>query len=92
MLEETRQIKPFWQAYRAAVSSQGVPDSRADWFVRWAQQFAHAIPGIALRARTQADVGASLGELAQQAHVESWQDDQAQEALRAPYQLCLPLL
>jgi Phage integrase, N-terminal SAM-like domain len=49
------------------------------------------MPGLPLRARTKAHVRAFLSDLAQQAHVESWQVDQAQEALRALYRECLPL-
>jgi hypothetical protein len=86
MREEIKEVKHFWQEYRAAVSSQGVTDSGADWFVRWAQRFARAMPDIPLRARTKAHVRAFLSDLAQQAHVESWQADQAQEALRVLYQ------
>jgi Phage integrase, N-terminal SAM-like domain len=91
MQEETKEVKRLWQEYRAAVSSQGVPDSRADWFVRWAQRFAHPMPGIPLRARTKVQVRAFLSDLAQQAHVESWQVNQAQESLRVLYQEFLPL-
>jgi hypothetical protein len=54
MREETKEVKHLWQEYRAAVSSQGVPDSRADWFVRWAQRFARAMLGLPLRALTKA--------------------------------------
>lgn len=34
MQEERKEVKQFWREYRAAVSSHGVPDSRADWIVR----------------------------------------------------------
>ena len=90
MQEEIKHVKPFWQEYRAAILSQGVSQARADWFVRWAQRFARAVPGVPLRARTQAHVRAFLSDLAQQAHVQPWQVDQAQEALRVLYQQCLP--
>jgi hypothetical protein len=56
MHKEPKEVKHFWQEYRAAVSSQGVPDSKVDWFVRWAQRFARAMPSIPLRARTKAHV------------------------------------
>jgi integrase len=49
------------------------------------------MPGIPLRARTKVQVRAFLSHLVQQAHVESWQVNQAQEALRVLYQECLPL-
>ena len=73
MQEAPKEVKHCWQKYRAVVSSQGVPDARADWFVRWAQRFARAMPGIPLRARTKAHVRVFLSDLTQQVHVESWQ-------------------
>ena len=91
MQEDSKEVKRFWREYRAAVSSHGVPDPRADWFVRWAQRFARAMPGMPLGGRTKAHVRAFLSNLAHQAHVEPWQADQAQEALRVLYQDCLPL-
>jgi len=91
MQEEIKQVKQFWQGYRAAVLGQGVPTARADWLVRWAQQFARAMPGIPLHARTEAHVRAFLSDLAHRAHVEPWQVDQAQEAVRVLYQECFPL-
>ena len=91
MQKELKQVKHFWQQYRAAVLGQGVPAARADWLVRWAQRFARAMPGVPLRARTEAHVRAFLRDLGQQAHVEPWQVDQAQEALRMLYQERLPL-
>jgi hypothetical protein len=91
MCEETKGVKHLWQEYWAAVSSQGVPESRADWFVRWAQRFARSMPALPLRWRTKAHVSAFLCDLAQQTHVESWHADQAQAALRVLYQECLPL-
>jgi Phage integrase, N-terminal SAM-like domain len=91
MQEATKEVKHLWQEYRAVISSQGVPDSSADWLVRWAQRFARAMPGLPLRACTQAHVRAFLSDLAQQAHVESWQVNQAQDALRVLDQECFPL-
>ncbi|MBI3327809.1 MAG: phage integrase N-terminal SAM-like domain-containing protein [Nitrospinae bacterium] len=88
---EAKRVNNFWQEYRAAVLRQGVPHARADGLVRWAQRFARAVPGVPLRTRAEADVRAFLSHLAQQAHVEPWQVDQAQEALRVLYQHCLPL-
>jgi hypothetical protein len=63
MRKDTNEVKHFWQEYRAAVASQGVPDSRADWLARWAQRFACAAPGVPLRARTEAHVRAFLSDL-----------------------------
>ena len=90
MQEERKPVKPFWQRYRAAVLGQGVPAAKADWLVRWAQRFARAMPGIPLRARTEAHVRAFLRDLGQQTHVEPWQVEQAPEALHMLYQHCLP--
>jgi hypothetical protein len=91
MAENIKRVKDFWQEYRAAVLRQGVPPARAEWFVRWAQRFARAATGVPLRTRTEAHVRAFLSDLEGQAHVEPWQVEQAQEALRVLYQACLPL-
>jgi hypothetical protein len=91
MQEELKHVKQFWREYRAAVLGQGVPPARAEWLERWAQRFARAMPGVPLRTRTEAHVRAFLCDLRQQAHVEPWQIDQAQEVLRMLYQECLPL-
>jgi integron integrase len=91
MAEDIKRVKDFRQEYRAAVLRQGVPPARIEWFVRWAQRFARAAPGVPLRTRTEAHVRAFLTDLKGQAHVEPWQVEQAQEALRVLYQECLPL-
>jgi hypothetical protein len=90
MAENLKPVKEFWQEYRAAVLRQGVAQAKAEWFVRWAQRFARAVPGVSLRARTDAHVRALLRDLESQTHVEAWQVEQAQEALHMLYQHCLP--
>jgi hypothetical protein len=45
---------------------------------------------VPLRTRTEAHIRAFLSDLEGQAHVEPWQVEQAQEALRVLYQECLP--
>jgi integrase-like protein len=86
MVADLKRVKDVWQEYRAAILRQGVPPARAEWFVRWAQRFARAVPGVPLRTRTAAHVRAFLCDLESQAHVESWQVEQAQKALRVLYQ------
>ena len=34
MQEGSKEVKEFWREYRAIVCSEGVPDSRAEGFVR----------------------------------------------------------
>ena len=63
MAEDLKRVKEFWQEYRAAVLRQGVAQAKAEWFVRWAQRFARAVPGVSLR------------DLESQTHVEAWQVD-----------------
>ncbi|OGW17136.1 MAG: hypothetical protein A3G93_09520 [Nitrospinae bacterium RIFCSPLOWO2_12_FULL_45_22] len=29
----------FWQGHRAVALGQGVPEAKAEWFVKWAQRF-----------------------------------------------------
>lgn len=91
MTTEVPEVNQFWQEYRATVLRQGVPPARAEWFVRWAQRFARARPGVALRARTAAHVSAFLSDLARPTNVEPWQVEQAREALQVLYQKVLPL-
>jgi integrase len=91
MNREALSVNKFWQQYQAAVLRQGVPQVRAEWFVRWARRFARAGLGVPLRERTAAHVRAFLNDLKQQTNVETWQLDQAQEAIRVLYQECLPL-
>jgi hypothetical protein len=71
MAEDLKRVKEFWQAYRAAVLRQGVTQAKAEWFVRWAQPFARAVPGVSLRARTDAHVTAFLRDLGSQTPVEA---------------------
>jgi hypothetical protein len=71
MAEDIKRVKDFWQEYRAAVLRQGVTQAKAEWFVRWAQRFARAGPGVSLRARTDATVRAFLRDLESQTQVES---------------------
>jgi hypothetical protein len=42
MHTEALEVNHFWQEYRTAVLRQGVPQVRAEWFVRWAQRFARS--------------------------------------------------
>jgi hypothetical protein len=91
MNSEALNVNKFWRQYQAAVLRQGVPQSRAEWFVRWAQRFTRSGLGVPLRTRTAAHVRAFLSDLAQQTSVEPWQVDQAQEALLVLYQERLPL-
>ena len=90
MAEDLKRVKECWQKYRAAVLRQGVAQAKAEGFVRWAQRFAQAVPGVSLRARTEAHGRAFLRDLDSRTHVEAWQVEQAQEALRVPYQHRLP--
>jgi hypothetical protein len=91
MNSEALNVNKFWQQYQAAVLRQGVPQARAEWFVRWAQHLTRSGLGVPLRTRTAAHVRAFLSDLAHQTNVEPWQVDQAQEVLRVLYQECLPL-
>jgi len=91
MNREALNVNKLWQQYQAAVLRQGVPQARAEWFVRWAQRFTGSGLGVPLRTRTAAHVRIFSSDLAQQTNVGPWQVDQAQEALRVPYQERLPL-
>lgn len=38
--------KDFWEEYHAVVLRKGVPESRAEWFVKWARRFERFVQGL----------------------------------------------
>lgn len=48
--------KDFREQYRAIVLRQGVPEVRAEWYVKWIQKFARYMSGVPLRVRTAVHV------------------------------------
>jgi hypothetical protein len=82
MHTEALEVNHFWQEYRTAVLRQGAPQARAEWFLRWVQRLERSGPDVPLRTQTAAAMRAFLSDLRHWANVESWQADQAQEALQ----------
>jgi hypothetical protein len=70
MNSEAKQVKQFWQDYRAAVLSQRVPQASAEWLVRWAQRFDSALPGVPLHSRAAEHVKTFLRHLGPQTNGE----------------------
>lgn len=81
----------FWQDYLAVVISEGVPEAKARWYVKWAEQFARSVHALPLRNRTPEDVGNYLRHLSLNPNIKSWQVEQAAEALKMLYQRFLKI-
>ena len=84
-------VKEFWDSYRKAAVASGVPAKNADWFVVWAEKFAIATRGKALQERSATDIHKFLLELSIQPGIQTWQVDQAEEALVFLYESFLKL-
>lgn len=78
------EIDEFWKKYLDAVLKNSVPLSRADWYLKWAQQFARSAPGP-LRSRTAEQIKAFLDNLSSRPNIKEWQTEQASDALRILY-------
>ena len=87
----SNKVNDFWDSYRQAAIASGVPVKNADWFVRWAEEFATATRGKALRERSAADIRKFLLELSIQRGIQPWQVNQAEEALVFLYEGFLKL-
>ncbi len=74
----------FWETYRSAVIQKAIPESKAEWYLKWAQRFALSASG-ALKSRAPSHVNAFLDKLASQAGIAEWQVAQACSALRILY-------
>jgi integron integrase len=81
----------FWHDYLTVVVSRGVPEAKARWYVKWAEQFARSVRGLPLRNRTAEHVGNYLRDLSLNPNIKSWQIGQASEALKMLYQSFLKI-
>jgi integron integrase len=72
----------FWREYQSIVANTQVSPKAMEWYMRWAQAFEKALPGIPLRERTPEDVQAYLDALVRRNRYKDWQLKQANEALR----------
>ena len=91
-VNETVVDSDFWRSFEKVVQNAGVPGHRVRWYVNWSQQFARFLPDLSLAGRQQSHVTAFIATLQTNAALQSWQIDQAGEALRLLYQklLCTP--
>lgn len=85
MAKKPNNVNEFWDSYRRAVISSGVPDTKVKWYLRWAEKFAVSLKGKPLRARSAEDVKDFLSGLENEPGVEPWQVKQAQDALLSLY-------
>ena len=75
----------FWDEYRTLVVSRGVPEAKAEWYVKWARKFAVSMRGVPLKARTTGHVKAFLADLEKQPGIQKWRVQQAEDALSILY-------
>ena len=80
MKQKTNDVNTFWSNFRDAVIRSGIDSSNADWYVKWAKQFAVSIKGRPLRQRTPKDINAFLANLNTHKDIRKWQVEQARDA------------
>ena len=85
MKQKTNDVNTFWSNFRDAVIRFGIDSSNADWYVKWAKQFAVSIKGRPLRQRTPKDIQQFLSKLKNRKGVLKWQVEQARDALTILY-------
>ncbi|MDH4230942.1 MAG: phage integrase N-terminal SAM-like domain-containing protein [Nitrospirota bacterium] len=81
----------FWHDYLILVMSDGIPEAKARWYVKWAEQFARSVRSVPLRNRSAEHVSNYLQDLSLNPNVKGWQIEQATEALRVLYQTFLKI-
>ena len=68
------------------VISSGIPEAKAKWYVKWAEQFSCSLRAVPLCSRCAEHVSNYLRDLSLNPNIKSWQIEQATEALRVLYQ------
>jgi integron integrase len=85
MAKKSNNVNEFWDSYRNMLISAGIPETNAEWYVRWAKDFALSFKGKPLRARSVDDVQGFLGRLGNKKGLQPWQVKQARDSLVALY-------
>ncbi|RJQ18996.1 MAG: integron integrase [Nitrospiraceae bacterium] len=73
--------RDFWSAYSGAVISNGISDKNAKWYVEWVRQFGSYVK-TPFRNCTSQDIKKFLEHLSKNDKIETWQVEQARDALR----------
>jgi integron integrase len=81
----------FWHDYLTLVVSQGIPETKARWYVKWAERFARSMRALPLRNRTAEHVCNYLRDLSGKPDIKGWQVEQAADALKILYQAFLKI-
>ena len=81
----------FWHKYLTLVIAQGIPEGKARWYMKWAEQFARSVPAVPLRDRSADHIRNYLRDLSQNPHIKKWQIEQAARSLRMLYQAFLKI-
>ncbi|MFC1495288.1 integron integrase [Thermodesulfobacteriota bacterium] len=85
MRDKQSDVNRFWDRFRDAVIKHGVPETYADWYVKWGQKFALSIKGKPLRERTLEDIKTFLSRIKLQKGFNKFQIEQARKALYILY-------
>jgi integron integrase len=84
--EKSFDKKIFWIKYRTRVLRHGIPQSRVDAFITWAQEFESSMPDKPLQERNIQDIQAFLKNIVARPDIEEKQVLHISEALRILYQ------
>jgi hypothetical protein len=77
--------KDFWSSYLNVVLRDGVGEKTVKWHINWVTQLARFVQGKPLHQCTAKDVNGFLNRLKDQNNVDTWQVEQARNALRLLY-------
>jgi hypothetical protein len=78
-------VNRFWANFRDTVIKNDIPDSQADSYVKWAENFAVSIKGKPLKERNLEEVKAYLAKLKEQKGISKMEIEQARRSLYLLY-------
>ncbi len=78
-------VNKFWANFRDSVIKNDIPESQADSYVKWAENFAVSIKGKPLKERNLEEVKAYLAKLKQQKGISKIEIEHARRALYLLY-------
>ncbi|ODS32868.1 MAG: hypothetical protein SCARUB_01974 [Candidatus Scalindua rubra] len=74
--------RSFWPSYIYLLLNNGIPEKSLKWYVNWATQFARFLKEKSLEQCAAKDVNCFLNHLREKKNIETWQVEQATNALR----------
>ena len=85
MVKNSGDVNRFWSRYRDTVIECNIPESQADEYVKWSENFARSIKGKPLRKRTIDDIKNFISQLKVQRNINENQVNQARKAIYILY-------